>query len=74
MLHFLELDPSGKHIALGGDLDGCDALPEGFTGINSYNTLADRLLDRGVNEGMVRDIYWNNAIGVMNLAVRNHKK
>jgi len=74
VMHFLELDPSGKHIALGGDLDGCDALPEGFTGINSYNTLADRLLDRGVNEGMVRDIYWNNAMGVMNLAVRNHKK
>ena len=26
ILHFLELDPSGKHIALGGDMDGCDSL------------------------------------------------
>ena len=64
-LHFLELDPSGKHIALGGDLDGCDELPAGFAGIESYPTLAERLLCRGVNAQMLYDIFWNNAIGVM---------
>lgn len=31
VLHFLDLDPSGKHIALGGDLDGCEFLPQGST-------------------------------------------
>jgi membrane dipeptidase len=64
-LHFLELDPSGKHIALGGDLDGCDELPKGFDGVQSYPSLFLRLLDRGLDEKTLRDITWNNAIGVM---------
>lgn len=72
ILHFLELDPSGKHIALGGDLDGCDALPEGFTGVESYPAMAQRLLERGVPRETVMDIFWNNAMGVMRAAVCNH--
>ena len=72
ILHFLELDPSGKHIALGGDLDGCDELPAGFTGVESYPAMAERLLQRGVSEDILMDIYWNNAFGVMERAVRNH--
>ena len=74
ILHWLELDPEGKHIALGGDLDGCDALPEGFTGVESYLTLQDRLLNRGVTEEILHNICWNNGIGVIERAVRNHKK
>ena len=74
VIHFLELDPSGKHIALGGDLDGCDPLPRDFAGIQDYPKLAGRLLERGVREETVMDIFWNNAIGVMQRAVRNHKK
>lgn len=65
ILHFLSLDPTGKHISLGGDLDGCDTLCDGFTGVESYPTLAQQLLDRGVTEETVLDIFWNNAIGVM---------
>ncbi len=65
ILHFLELDPEGSHIALGGDLDGCDVLPEGFDGIESYPAMAQRLMDRGVGEEIVRKIYWENALGVM---------
>ena len=72
ILHFLELDPSGRHIALGGDLDGCDALPEGFTGVESYPAMAQRLLERGVPRETVMDIFWNNAMGVMRAAVCNH--
>ena len=72
ILHFLELDPTGKHIALGGDLDGCEELPRGFDGVQSYPAMADRLLSRGITEEMVMDIFWNNAIGVMERAVRNH--
>ncbi len=68
ILHFLELDPSGKHIALGGDLDGCDELPEGFEGVQSYPAMAQRLLERGVSEEMLRDIFWNNALGVLRAA------
>lgn len=64
-LHFMELDPDGKHIALGGDLDGCESLPKGFTGVESYPDLADKLLLRGLSEENLYDIYWNNALGVM---------
>ena len=74
VLHFLELDPSGKHIALGGDLDGVEAMSEGFTGVESYPALMQRLLQRGVSESILMDICWNNAIGVMKRAVCNHKK
>ena len=65
ILHFLELDPDGKHIALGGDLDGCDTLPAGFSGVQDYPVLADRLHSHGVSEQMLRNIFWNNALGVM---------
>lgn len=65
ILHFLELDPSGKHIALGGDLDGCDSLPSGFNGVQDYPGLAERLIMRGLNEELVRNIFWNNAVEVM---------
>lgn len=65
VLHFLDLDPSGKHIALGGDLDGCETLAAGFDGIQSYPSLADALIERGLDEATVLDIFWNNALGVM---------
>lgn len=74
IIHFLELDPSGKHIALGGDLDGCEVLSTGFHGIQSYSALADRLMERGLTSDTVYDIFWNNAIEVMKSAVRNNKK
>ncbi len=64
-LHFLELDPNGDHIALGGDLDGCDSLPAGFDGVQSYPALADRLLARGVSEDILHKIFWDNALGVL---------
>lgn len=72
IFHFLELDPSGKHIALGGDLDGVDKMPAGFEGVQSWPVLADRLLGRGLDEQTIWDIFWNNAIGVMERAVCNH--
>ncbi len=63
--HFIELDPAGKHIALGCDLDGCDNLPDGFAGVEDYPKLADCMLKRGLSETTVYDIFWNNAVGVM---------
>lgn len=73
IFHFMEMDPEGTHIALGGDLDGCEALAEGFEGVQSYNALAQRLIQRGLDSKTVHSIYWDNALGVMSTALRNNK-
>ena len=65
ILHLVEMDPECRHLALGGDLDGCDYLPSGIDGIQSYPAIADKLLERGLTEKMVQNMYWNNAMGVM---------
>lgn len=65
VLHFLELDPEGTHIALGGDLDGIRNMPAGFTGVQDYPLFADRLQQQGVDEKILMNIFWNNALGVM---------
>ncbi|MBQ3251832.1 MAG: membrane dipeptidase [Oscillospiraceae bacterium] len=64
ILHFMELDPSGKHISLGGDLDGCDTLCHGIANIADYPRIAGRLIERGLSEQTVQDIFWNNAMEV----------
>lgn len=64
-LRFLELDSTGKHIALGGDLDGCRHLPDGFRGVQDYPMLAEKLLNRGLSLDMVSNIFWNNSLGVI---------
>ena len=64
VLHWMELD-GAKHIALGGDLDGCEALPKDFAGVQDYPKLAEILLQRGLQEQQVYDIFWNNAWSVM---------
>lgn len=74
ILHFLELDPSGSHIALGGDLDGVDKMPQDFFGVQSFPAFAKALANRGVDELTVQNIFWNNALGVMERAVCNHQK
>ena len=74
IFHFMELDPDCKHIALGGDLDGCDELPQEFEGIQGYGKLAQRLLERGLSEENVMNLYWNNALGVMSTALRNYTR
>ena len=56
IFHFLELDPEGRHVALGGDLDGCEVLAEGFEGVQSYDALADRLIARGLDAATVQNI------------------
>lgn len=61
VLHWLDLGGE-KAIALGGDLDGCEAVPQGFTGVDCYPGLAQALLNRGVPEPIVEDIFWNNAM------------
>ena len=63
--HFLNMDTDGKHISLGGDLDGINAMPAGVTGVESYPDLADALLNRGVGIEIVNNIFWNNALRIL---------
>ena len=65
IFHFFDMDPDGTHIAIGGDLDGCDCLVSGFGGVESYPNLGQHLIDRGLTEDILKNIFWNNAIGVM---------
>lgn len=65
IFHFMEFDPEAKHISLGGDLDGCEKLPENFNGIEDYPKIARQLLKRGLDESTVLNIFWNNALRVM---------
>ncbi len=74
IFRMLELVPDGRHISLGGDLDGCDTLPAGFEGVQSYNALARQLLARGLDEKTLEAICWNNAMGVMDCVIHKHQK
>ena len=65
ILRLLELDPDGTHVALGGDLDGISDTPDGFDGVQDFPKLAQRLLERGLDEKTVENIFWNNALGVI---------
>ena len=65
IFHFLEMDPDAAHISLGGDLDGCDVLPAGFDGVQDYPKIAQRLMERGLDEKLISNIFWNNAVGVI---------
>lgn len=65
IFHFLHLAGSDKHLSLGGDLDGIECLPADFYGVQDYPKLSDRLLARGLSEETVMNIFWNNAIGVI---------
>jgi microsomal dipeptidase-like Zn-dependent dipeptidase len=37
----------------------------GFAGVQDYPKLAQRLLERGLDENTVMNIFWNNTLGVM---------
>lgn len=65
IFHFINLAGDDKHVSLGSDMDGVECLPSGFTGVQDYPKIADRLLQRGLTEQSVENIFWNNAIGVV---------
>lgn len=57
--HFLQLGGE-KNIAIGADLDGCDTLPEGISGIEDIYKIAENLLKKNYTEALVYDIFYNN--------------
>ena len=61
MDHFLELGGE-HHLALGGDLDGCSALPTGFTGVQCWNDLGRYLIQSGCEEEQVLHVFNNSAV------------
>ena len=57
--HFLNLGGE-KTLCLGGDMDGCEALAAGLTGMQDMPKLYDALKARGYGEVLLEDIFWNN--------------
>ena len=57
--HFLALDGE-KTLCLGGDLDGCEALAAGMTGMQDVPKLYEALKARGYGNALLEDIFWNN--------------
>ncbi|MCL2368285.1 MAG: membrane dipeptidase [Oscillospiraceae bacterium] len=64
MEHFLALG-GAKSVALGADLDGCDALPRGISGVEDLHKLGERMLQRNYTEALVLDIFYNNLMRVV---------
>lgn len=54
--HFLQLGE--HHVALGGDLDGIESLPEGFRGVADYEQLAQFLQQRGLDEDTIDNLFF----------------
>ena len=66
--HFLELGGEG-HIALGADLDGCDRLPEGFSGLDDYNRLGDFLKTTGYSDETIQNLFCNSLMKVVKTCI-----
>ena len=57
--HFLSLSGEST-VAIGGDLDGCEALAAGMTGVQDVAKLYQALEERGYPQSLLEDIFWNN--------------
>ena len=65
--HFLSLGGE-KNVCLGGDLDGCSALPEGIARVRDVRRLAEELARLGYGDSLIRDIFYNNLYRVFRAA------
>ena len=55
-----------RHVALGGDWDGCSVLPAGFFDIRDWEKLYNRLLQRNYSASLLEDLFFNNMMRVVN--------
>lgn len=62
--HFMDLG-GAKHIALGGDLDGCDTLAGSMRGVEDLPLLWDALKAHGYDDATLADIFCNNLLRVL---------
>ena len=65
IFHFLDLAGNDRHVSLGSDFDGIERSPVGISGIEDYPVLAQRLSERGLSDQTIENIFWNNALGVI---------
>ncbi len=61
--HFMELGGE-KNIAMGGDLDGCDSIPEGINGVENVERIWEALSRRGYSGTTLRGIFFDNLLRV----------
>ncbi len=57
--HFLAMDGE-KTVCMGGDLDGCEVLPQGMRGMEDVPKIWQALEKRGYPETLLNDLFWNN--------------
>ena len=65
IFHFLDLAGNDRHVSLGSDFDGIERVPVGISGIEDFPKVAQRLSERGLSDQTIQNIYWNNALGVI---------
>ncbi len=53
------------HVALGGDLDGCETLPKGFAHVGSYRDFAEYLRSKGYDEALLDRIFFSNLANLL---------
>ncbi len=49
-----------RNVVLGGDLDGCDELPEGFSNLADYGSFYEYLRGKGYGEKLLDDVFYSN--------------
>ena len=62
--HLLDLG-GDETLALGGDLDGCDTLGGGITGVQDYPTLYAALAARGYDAALLQALFSDNWLRVL---------
>ena len=62
--HFLALGGE-RAVFLGTDFDGIDATPRSLTGVQDMGALYEALLRRNYPEELVRDIFYDNLMEIL---------
>ena len=65
--HYLSLGGE-KAVFLGADLDGIDETPRDIAGVQDMGRVWEEMLRRNWSEDLVRDIFWNNLLDILERA------